>query len=149
VNGSYNVAQTYIDNNGSVTFTTPNVTTGSLNESSGYGNFGSDNLTLNSLSLSGGTLTGSGTLTVTGQTLWSGGGMSGTGVTDMQGGLSLDFNNGQNVFLDTRTLKNEATATVTDNNYTLYVSDGAGNRQRGGATWDFQNDASIQQQAAP
>jgi len=64
----------------------------------------------------------------------------------MQGGLSLDFNNGQNVFLDTRTLKNEATATVTDNNYTLYVSDGAVIDNVAGATWDFQNDASIQQQ---
>ena len=48
-----------------------------------------DGMTAQSLSMSGGTLTGPGDLTITGATTWTGGTMSGSGTTIAQGGLNL------------------------------------------------------------
>ncbi len=92
-----------------------------------------------SLTLTGGTLTGSDTVTVTGQTTWTGGTMSGTGTTIAQGGLQLGAENGsyQYEYLYTRTFTNAGTAVWAPSN-ALY--------QYSGSTFDNQAGATIQQQ---
>jgi hypothetical protein len=66
---------------------------------------------INNLTLAGGTLTGTGTLTVNGTLTWSGGTMSGSGKTVAGGGLAL---NGSGTKTLNRTLSNTGAATWTD-----------------------------------
>jgi hypothetical protein len=66
--------------------------------------------TVASLTMGGGTLTGSGTLTVSGALVWTGGTMSGSGATVVQGTITLS---GGTKTLDGRTVTVAATATGT------------------------------------
>ncbi len=75
------------------------------------------------ISLTGGTLAGSGSVTSSGLFTWSGGTMSGTGVTNTNGGLLI--NNAQ-VFLDTRTFNNALGSTATLSNFAeVFFQNGA------------------------
>jgi hypothetical protein len=96
-----------------------------------------------SFNLSGGTLTGAGSLTVNGPLGWSGGVMAGTGATVAQGGLVLNPTDSY-LILDQRTLSNASNATYSGpGTLGMIVDDGATITNLAGATWDFQIDASI------
>jgi phage baseplate assembly protein gpV len=116
-------------------------------------------LTLNDFSnmetfeLSGGTLTGAGTLFVSGLLTWSGGAMcsnystsakacaaptQGPSTTDANGGLALPSGS---VTLNGRLLNNAGTATVSGESITLLNS--ATIRNRTGATWNQTSNANI------
>ena len=82
----------------------------------GLANF-NGNTTATNISLTNGTLAGSGNVTSTGLFTWSGGTLSGTGVTNANGGLLI---NNAEVFLDTRTLNNAAGSTATFGDFTLF-----------------------------
>ena len=60
-----------------------------------------------------GTTSGTGSLLIEGALEWAGGVMSGSGTTTIAPGATLTLNNTSAVTLDTRTLRNEGTATVT------------------------------------
>jgi hypothetical protein len=62
------------------------------------------------LTMSGGTLTGAGTITVSGAYLWTGGTMEGDGVTRVEGTLEIDGSVNR-VLRGTRTLQNVVSAT--------------------------------------
>ena len=65
---------------------------------------------------SGGTISGSGTLSVAGPLTWTGGTMSGTGTTLASGGLTMgDAGAASQMFLDGRTLMNAGAATLSEN----------------------------------
>jgi len=70
------------------------------------------NATVASLSLSGGTLTGSGSLTVTGLMTWERGAIRGTGVLNANGGIALSTTSTASL-ADARTLNNAGVATWT------------------------------------
>ena len=79
---------------------------------------------VSNLTLSGGTLTGAGTLTVTGLTQWSGGNMRGSGKTLALGGLSVTESTVKE--LETRTLENAGAAVFAPGpGWELFVSGGA------------------------
>src|SRR5262249_21913023 len=116
---------------------------GPLNISGGTVNFSTGaTVTLPSLTLSSGTLTGSDTVAVSGQTQWSGGTMSGGGTINAQGGLQLGVNDGSShdETLDGRTFNNSGNAT--------WVGTGSFNQQHAShfnhlsGTFDIQNDIS-------
>ena len=72
--------------------------------------------TATSVTLSvGAELTGSATLTISNSLTWSGGIQSGAGRTTIAPGAVLTLDSGGGVVLDTRTLRNEGTATVQGN----------------------------------
>jgi hypothetical protein len=100
----------------------------------------------NALNVSGGTLSGAGSLSVGGLFNWTGGTLGGTGSLTANGGISM---NGD-INLDTRTLTNAATATWTGTR-PFIVNHGAVFNNLAGATVDLQDDARIQYQvgAAP
>ncbi len=108
---------------------------GELDITSGTANLGSNSLNLDSLDLSGGTLTGTGKLTVTGALTWTGGTMAGTGQTIAEGAVSID--NGK---LDTRSFTNEATATLAGG---LYFAKHAVVTNAASGTFDAQAGAAL------
>ncbi len=87
-------------------------------DDAGSANFSSGNpVSVASLNLQGGALTGSDTVTVSGQTTWVDGIMSGPGTTVAEGSLQIgsgDANDAE--YLSVRTLINSSTATVEENN---------------------------------
>jgi hypothetical protein len=118
--------------------------TGPVAISGGTANFtttvnGTNSASFTTLSLTGGTLTGSASITVTGATTWSGGAMSGTGVSNLLGGLSLPAN-ASLLTLDTRTLNNFSTATHAA---ALALANGAVINNESGATWTLQGTPSL------
>jgi YD repeat-containing protein len=112
---------------------------GTTEISSGTVNFGVSAKTT-ALTLDGGTLTGSGTVTVTGLLTWSTGTMSGIGQTVASGGFQLT-NGGSDLQLDGRTLVNTATATWVSG--FMEVADGAVIDNQAGATFDIQSDSGF------
>ena len=121
-----------------VNFNSPISSTGPLSISSGSVFFNSNNITVPTLTLTGGTLGGTiAQVTSSGLLTWSGGTMSGTGVTNANGGILM---NGSYIYLDQRTLNNAAgqTATFNTNGYYLYLSNGATFNNNG--TFLAQND---------
>jgi hypothetical protein len=100
------------------------------------------NVTLQSLTVAGGTLTGAGTITVTGAVTWTGGTMSGTGQTVAQGTLAV-VATGAYPTLDGRTLDNQGSATCTIANYQFYLQNGATLINETAATWDFQTNGNL------
>jgi hypothetical protein len=100
---------------GNVSFSGANVTvfgtysiTGNTTLSGGSANFDVD-LTLPTLTLSGGSLGGNGTVTVTGLLTWNGGTMNGGGRTEALGGITIGGNGDK--MLSARILDNIGTAT--------------------------------------
>src|SRR5262249_6446129 len=108
----------------------------------------SGNISAGAFTQSGGTLTGSGTVTVWGLMTWTGGNMTGPGATNANGGLLVSFGGGSPM-LDGRTLDNAGSATQTSTDSGAYsnlnVADGGVINNLAGATWTFANDASIYQ----
>ena len=78
--------------------------------------------TIPALSLTGGTLGGSGAVTVTTLT-WSGGSMTGAGSTTVTGTTTM--NNAANAILDTRTFNNGGTLTLTPGSFSFFMNNGA------------------------
>jgi YD repeat-containing protein len=97
--------------------------------------------TVAALTQTGGTLTGSGTLTVTGQTTWTGGTMSGSGTTSAQGGLRLGLtgDSSDTETLSARTLNNAGSGTWAGGGSFVQAS-GSTFDNLAGATFDIQND---------
>src|SRR5262249_43683905 len=93
---------------GTVTLLGTDDSTGTTTVSGGPANFEVD-VTLPSLTLSGGTLGGGGTVTVSGPLSWTGGTMGGTGRTVANGGVTISGTGGKTFV--TRTLDNPGTAT--------------------------------------
>ena len=90
-----------------------------------------------SFTVSGGTLTGAGTLTVTSIMVWSSGGtMSGSDSTIIQSGATLTLSAGTST-LDTRTLDNSGTITWTGG--TFYLNNSAVLNNLSGALFDMQS----------
>ena len=112
---------------------------------SGTVNFNSgNNITTGTLTQSGGTLTGSDTVTVSGLLTWTGGTESGTGTTVANGGLAITASNAAFTILDGRTLTNAVTATVNGiGNQYLDIGDNAVLNNLPGATFDFQADVTL------
>jgi hypothetical protein len=98
------------------------------------------------LTLSGGWVTGAGTVTVTGLLTWRAGAMTGPGRTLANGGMLIDSSFAV-LFLDGRTLDNAGTATWTGQN-DLQAINGATVNNLAGATFDFLSTASLGSPAA-
>lgn len=92
------------------------------------------------LTLSSGTLAGTGTLTVSGLLTWTGGGMAGTGSTVATGGMDLSGPDGKS--LSGRTLSHGGTATWTGAG-SITLANGAVLRTQSGAVFDAQNNSSL------
>jgi hypothetical protein len=102
-------------------------------------NFASDT-TFPTLTLEGGTLTGTGNLTVSGTFNWTGGFLAGVGGTTSTGVLNLSGSNGKD--LNGRTLINQGTATWTGTG-SLTVRNGAVLDNQAGAAFLIHNDATL------
>jgi RHS repeat-associated protein len=95
---------------------------------------------MDTLVLSGGTLTGAGTLTVSGQLTWTAGTMSGTGSMGITATGSLNITGDTNKFLVQRTLTNAGQVTWTGAGG-ISTGNGAAFINQAGATFDAQNDS--------
>ena len=128
--GTTNVAGTY------------NVTGATQVSGSGTVNFNSVAASTVVLTVSGGTLQGSGTLTITGLFSWSGGAQAGTGVTNANGGMSISGTGTKT--LATRTLNhgNNGMATWTGTGNINFNTSATLNNLMG-ATFDIQNNESM------
>jgi hypothetical protein len=122
ITGSYTVAKTDIVNTGNGTI-----------------NFASDE-TINTLTLEGGTLTGTGNVTVTNLFNWTGGAMTGVGSTISTGTFNVSGNNGKD--LNGRELDNTGTLTWTGTGSITVRNGGLLDNQLGG-TFLIQNDTSL------
>jgi uncharacterized repeat protein (TIGR01451 family) len=112
-----------------------------LTVSAGTANFNfSGTLSIATVSLSGGTLSGPSAMNITGLLTWSGGTITGSGMTNANGGMSLSGNN--KTLSGGRVLNNSATATWTG---TGDISLGSGTtfNNLSGATFDAQNSETI------
>ncbi len=78
---------------------------------------------VNNLTLSGGTLGGSGNLTIIGTCNWSSGSMTGTGTTIIQTGAVLNINEGASNYL-LRTLQNDGIVNLNSSNFRYHGSEG-------------------------
>ena len=133
VSGTYGIGGTTSVAGGTVDFNAPITSLGSgLTVTGGTINLNSNNQTVSSFNLLGGTLGGTASLTSTGLTTWNQGTMNGSGTTQANGGIQLggvppnQFVS-YSMYLDGRTLNNAAGQTATflgDRTY-LYTSNGA------------------------
>ncbi len=119
---------------------------GTVNVAGGTVLFNGTNNTLASLvSLTGGTIDGTGLLTISGALTWTNGTMGavtspGAGITTLSGGGTLDTT-GANLVLN-RSLTNASTVTIKGPNLLLSDANAAWTNQ-GGATFTFSSDASV------
>jgi hypothetical protein len=139
--GTYNVTGGTQATNGTANFNSPATLTsvGPLNVSNGTLNFVTGKtITTTSVTQSAGTLEGTDTLTVTGAITWSGGTEGGTGITNAEGAMTITGE----PFLSGRTLNNTKTATW--DGITFLMENGAVLNNQVGATWNHENDSTIQ-----
>ena len=153
--GTFNIATTTVGGSGTVAVTGAAVAVdGGLTGATGTLAISSGTLTVNAassvaaLTMSSGTLNGTGALTVTGATTWTGGTMSGTGTTDAQGGLTLGgtvANTTYSEVLTGWTLNNYGTATLagTYNDSGLYLGGGAVLDNEAGASFSIADNTPI------
>jgi RHS repeat-associated protein len=94
---------------------------------------------IHSLVLSGGTLTGAGTLKVTGSFAWKSGTMSGSGSTVVASGASGSKEESTQVYLSKRTLINEGTFTVSS----FYISVEEGAEIKNSGTFTVTSDSTL------
>ena len=104
--------------------------------------FMSSNRTINDLTLNGGIIAGSTTLTIDGGMIWSSGEMVGSGTTEISNGASLLINNSSNVHLYERTLENYGTITWTGDGE-IRLHDDAFIYNRGSGLFDIQTDGRL------
>jgi hypothetical protein len=125
INGTYNITGSSAFTGGDVTFNSPIVSLGSgpLVVSSGSVDFGTNAPTVSTMTVSGGTISGSGTVTAGGLFTWSGGTIENT--VKANGGIN--FSGGSDDFLNGGTLTNalgqSATIGASGNIY-LYMENG-------------------------
>jgi hypothetical protein len=110
------------------------VSTGTLNFNTGAP------VTLASLAMSSGTLSGADDVTVLGATSWTGGSMTGSGRTKTSGGLTIATN--AVTLTGGRILENPSGSTVTMTANVTLAFNSSATIQNGGL-WDIQNDADI------
>ncbi len=142
---TYNVSGTgssTVVSGGVANFTGTVTSVGPLKISQGTANFSSSTPTISvpALSLSGGSLRGTNTLTVSGPLSWLGGTMGGAGVTNANGGITIS-GAGSAVTLDTRTLNNAGTATWSGSNNISFFNGTLNNQS--GAIFNVNNDQSM------
>ena len=138
--GTYDVTGGTTANGATTNFITPATVTatGALTINSGILNFSTGKaISAATMTQSGGTLTGTDTVTITGLLTWSEGTESGTGVTNANGGMTISGE----PFLDTRTLNNKKTATWTGNEFLML--NGSIFNNLSGAIWNHQGDTQI------
>jgi hypothetical protein len=135
VGGAGNVGFT----GGSTTLLGAYTVTGDTAVANGTVNFNSD-VTLTTLTLSNGTLTGAGTVTVNGLLTWTGGTMSGGGATVANGGIAVSGTSGKTLSL--RTLDNVGVATWTGTGNITFSTHAVWNNLDTGLL-DIRNDASL------
>jgi hypothetical protein len=139
--GTYNVTGTTEATGVIANFVSPAKVTsvGKLMISNGTLNFSAGTpISTPSITQSGGTLTGTDTVTSTGTITWSGGTESGAGVTNANGGITMSGE----PFLDTRTLNNVGTATW--NGLAFLMLNGSVFNNPKGSIWNHQNDSQIE-----
>jgi hypothetical protein len=139
--GAYDVTGGTQATNGTVNFTSPATLTsvGPLVIGNGTFNFVTGKtITTSALTQSGGMLEGTDTVTVSGMLTWSQGTESGPGITNAEGGMTLTVE----PFLSGRTLNNTKTATWDGD--VFLMENGAVFNNKAGATWNHENDTSIQ-----
>jgi hypothetical protein len=122
---------------------------GALTIAGGVVNFSTGStspIPVSSLTMSGGTLTGSDTVGVTGLLTWTGGVMEGAGSTVAAGGLDLGANDGagHEESLAARTLVNEGTATWVGTNGIISLVAGSTFLNHAGARFTQDNGGTIQ-----
>src|SRR5205814_10556039 len=108
--------------------------------------------TLAALTMSGGTIGGTGALPVTGAMTWPGATISRTGALNAQGGLTLGAAGATDLeFLSGRTLNNAAAATLAafNSSYGLYLSSGAVFDNKPGASFTILTDAQVSYNVSP
>src|SRR6516164_7258188 len=138
--GTYNITGGTTASGGTANFNAgAKVTsTGALTISSGGLNFSSGSaVSSTTLTQSGGTLTGSDTVSLSGLVTWSAGTQSGTGATNANGGMSFP---GGSAILDTRTLNVSGATTfgsTTAGASSLSLQNGAVVNNLAGATWSL------------
>src|SRR5206468_3416033 len=113
--------------------TTLAISAGSVNFSSG------DEITLEDLTLTSGTLTGSDTVTVNHMFTWGGGTMSGSGVTNAN---LLEISGGGHT-LNARTLNNRGPAALVGPSSSVTMGDGAMVNNQSAGILDIQNDTGF------
>jgi hypothetical protein len=99
-------------------------------------------VTFQNLSLTSGSVAGTGTLFVTGTMSWTGGTMSGAGFTTIRASAALSISEAGQKMLSRRTLNNSGTVTWTDAGG-LTLSDGAAVHNLAGGLFDVRNDQPI------
>lgn len=104
--------------------------------------FMSSSRTVNDVTLSGGIISGSTTLTVDGSMTWSSGEMIGSGTTEISSGASLSIDNSNNVHLYERTLENYGTITWSGDGE-IRLHDDAFIYNRGSGLFDIQTDGRL------
>jgi hypothetical protein len=106
-------------------------------------------VTLPTLILNGGTLTGAGNITVSGLLTWNNGSMTGGGRTKANGGVALSSTNSASFpTLDGRELDNAGTATFTGTSFLLIINGGLWNNLTG-SLFDIQSNVLIGGAANP
>jgi hypothetical protein len=97
-------------------------------------------VTVQNLTLTGGTLTGANSITVTGAMNWTGGALHGTGATNIAAGATLTLNDGPDYLRQQgRAINNAGTATWTTGGvYYWYLENGAVFTNQAGATFNAQ-----------
>ncbi len=151
--GTYNVTGATVATNGCMAnFTGTVLAVGTLTNSGGTANFssgdvitpmitvaggGDPGINTDTFILSGGTLTGSDTITIAGMFNWSGGTQSGTGVTNANGGLSVNGSLGKTLG---RTLNNTGAGTMTGTGPLNVIANGV---LENSGTFDIQSDADF------
>ncbi len=124
----------------------------------GTANFGTNALSATTLTITGGTLTGTGVITVSGLTTFSGGTIAGSGDVNADGGILIN-SPGNTVFIDGRTVVNPVGQTATwsgpggaietldgavFNNLGTFVAETTGSFEQGsGANSSFNNDGTF------
>lgn len=140
VRGTYSATGSTRVTNGTANFLGNVGSVGDLTVSAGTANFSSGApITLPTLTLTGGVLTGSDDVTVGGALSWTAGTMAGAAMTRANGGLTLSGTAGKT--LNSRTLANAGTAVWTGG--TLNGAAGAALENLAGATLDIRGDVTF------
>jgi len=134
IHSIYNVSASTLVSGGSANFAsdstltnlgTLSITAGILNLSTGKPH------SMSTLTQTGGTLTGSDTITITSALDWTGGSMTGTGVTNLAAAGTMTTSAINNLTLDTRIFNNSGTVNWSSTGYLLFNSNATFNNLSG------------------
>jgi len=141
--GTYSLSGNTLFSGATVSFSNTATVTGlgAVSLSGGAASFTTGrSISMGTLSLSGGNLTGSDAVSAGGLLTWTGGTLSGAAPFNANGGISIS--GGAAKYMDGRTLNNAGTATWTGSNY-IYMSNGAVVNNLATGTLNLQGDRSF------